>query len=301
MKKALIVIIVLLIVGAVAGVTGSVIYAANDGVMKDAEKKTVKLDYSGEDLSIESDFDKIEVEVIDGNQIIFDYYESEKVKRTIENEEGEISFETEAPHFFNWFIGNKYVLKISVPQDFGGKLEIESETGSVLVNLNEVRCKEIDIEITTGNVTIKNATCTGDFSLETTTGSIIAENIAAGVSAKVEATTGNVEIRNLSAKDVKIKMTTGSLKKGEINCQSFSAEATTGSLSFSLSGATKIYLKATTGDVRGKIVGIEKDFNVETSTTTGKSSLRNQTVVGSDKSIVAKTTTGSINIEFIEE
>ena len=301
MKKALIVITVLLIVGAVAGVTGSVIYAANDGVMKDAEKKSVNLDYSGEDLSIETDFDKIEVEVIDGNQITFDYYESEKVKRTIENEEGEISFETESPHFFNWFIGNKYVLKIGVPQDFGGKLEIESETGSVVVDLNKVTCKEINVEVTTGNLTIKNATCTDDFSLETTTGSIIAENIAAGVSAKVEVTTGNLELRNLSAKDVKIKMTTGSLKKGEINCQSFSAEATTGSLSFSLSGATKIYLKATTGEVRGKIAGIEKDFNVETSTTTGKSNLRNQTVVGSDKSVVAKTTTGNINIEFIGE
>lgn len=300
MKKALIIIIVLLIVGAVAGIMGSVIYAADGGVMQDAEKKTFKLDYNGEDLSIEADFDKIEVEVVEGNQIIFDYYESDKVKRTIENEEGEISFETEAPHFFNWFIGNKYVLKIGVPQEFGGKLEIESETGGILADLNKVTCKEIEVEVTTGNLTIKNATSLGVCSLEATTGSIIAENIDVATSANIKATTGNVEIRNLSAKDVEIKITTGHLKEGKIDCQSFSAEATTGNLSFSLSSATKIYLKATTGTVRGKITGLEKDFNVETSTTTGKSNLKNQTVVGSDKSIVAKTTTGNINIEFTD-
>lgn len=300
MKKALIIIIVLLIVGAVAGIMGSVIYAADGGVMQDAEKKTFKLDYNGEDLSIEADFDKIEVEVVEGNQIIFDYYESDTVKRTIENEEGEISFETEAPHFFNWFIGNKYVLKIGVPQEFGGKLEIESETGGILADLNKVTCKEIEVEVTTGNLTIKNATSLGVCSLEATTGSIIAENIDVATSANIKATTGNVEIRNLSAKDVEIKITTGHLKEGKIDCQSFSAEATTGNLSFSLSSATKIYLKATTGTVRGKITGLEKDFNVETSTTTGKSNLKNQTVVGSDKSIVAKTTTGNINIEFTD-
>ncbi len=300
MKKALIIIIVLLIVGAVAGIMGSVIYAADGGVMQDAEKKTFKLDYNGEDLSIEADFDKIEVEVVEGNQIIFDYYESDTVKRTIENEEGEISFETEAPHFFNWFIGNKYVLKIGVPQEFGGKLEIESETGGILADLNKVTCKEIEVEVTTGNLTIKNATSLGFCSLEATTGSIIAENIDVATSANIKATTGNVEIRNLSAKDVEIKITTGHLKEGKIDCQSFSAEATTGNLSFSLSSATKIYLKATTGTVRGKITGLEKDFNVETSTTTGKSNLKNQTVVGSDKSIVAKTTTGNINIEFTD-
>lgn len=301
MKKMLIVIIVLLIVGAVAGITGSVIYAANGGVMQGAEKKSAKLDYSGEDLSIESDFDKVEIEVVEGNQIFFDYYESEKVKRTIKNEEGEISFETEAPHFFNGFIGNKYVLKIGVPQEFCGKLEIESETGSVLIDLKKVTCKEIDVEATTGSLTIKNATSTGVCSLETTTGSIIAENINAGVSANLKATTGNVKVDNFSAKEIKIQITTGSLEEGKIDCQSFSAEATTGNLSFSLSGATKIYLKATTGEVRGKIVGIEKEYNVETSTTTGKSNLRNQAVVGSDKLIVAKTTTGNINIEFTEE
>lgn len=300
MKKALIIIIVLLIVGAVAGIMGSVIYAADGGVMQDAEKKTFKLDYNGEDLSIEADFDKIEVEVVEGNQIIFDYYESDKVKRTIENEEGKISFETEAPHFFNWFIGNKYVLKIGVPQEFGGKLEIESETGGILADLNKVTCKEIEVEVTTGNLTIKNATSLGVCSLEATTGSIIAENIDVATSANIKATTGNVEIRNLSAKDVEIKITTGHLKEGKIDCQSFSAEATTGNLSFSLSSATKIYLKATTGTVRGKITGLEKDFNVETSTTTGKSNLKNQTVIGSDKSIVAKTTTGNINIEFTD-
>lgn len=301
MKKMLIVIIGLLIVGAVAGVTGSVIYASNGGAMKDAEKKTSKINYSGENLSIDSDFDIIEVEIVEGNQIIFEYYESEKVKRTIENEEGEISFETEAPHFFNWFTKNKYVLKIGVPQEFCGKLEIESETGSVLVDLNKVTCKEIDVEVTTGNLTIKNATCTGDFSLETTTGSIIAEKINVGVNANIKATTGNVEVNGLSANGVMIKVTTGSLKKGEIDCQSFSAEATTGSLSFSLNGANKIYLEATTGDVHGKIAGFKKDFNVETATTTGKSNLSNQTVVGSDKLINAKTTTGNIDIEFSEK
>lgn len=301
MKKALTAILVLLIIGAVAGITGTVIYTANGGSMKGAENKTAKIDYSGEDLSIEACFDKIMVEVVDGNQIIFDYYESEKVKRTIENEEGEISFETEAPRFFNWFIGNKYALKIGVPKVFGGKLEIESETGSVSLDLNEVTCKEIDIEVTTGNLTIKNASCTEDCSLETTTGSIVAENINAGVNANIKATTGSVKIDNLCAKDVKVKITTGSLKEGKIDCESFSADATTGSLYFSLSGATKIYLKATTGDVHGKIEGKLKDFNVETSTTTGKSNLINQTVVGSDKLIQAKTTTGDVMIEFTLE
>lgn len=301
MKQTLTAILILLVIGAVAGITGTVIYTTNGGIMQGAEKKTIELNYDGEDLSIESYFDKIEVEVVEGKQITFDYYESEKVKRTIENKEGEISFETEASRFFNWFICNKYVLKIGIPKQFGGKLEIESETGSVILDLSTVKCKEIDVEVTTGDLTIENAACTGVCSLETTTGSIVSKNIDAGVSAKIKATTGSVTVDNLSAKEVKIKVTTGSLKEGKIDCESFSAEATTGNLSFSLIGANKIYLKATTGDVRGKIEGREKDFNVETSTSAGKTNLRNQTVVGSDKILEAKTTTGNIKIEFTEE
>lgn len=319
MKKMITAILILLIVGAIVGITGTVIYLSNGTGMKDAVEKTEKLLYNGEDLSVEVIFDKIELKVVDGNEVTFNYYESEKVKRTIKNENGKISFETEAPRFFNW-IYNKYVVKIGIPKDFGGELEIETETGNVLVDLSAVTCQEIDIESTTGNVTVKNATikeefsvkvATGkveikdvtseDFSIESTTGSVDVSDIKVSKNVKLKATTGNIKITNLSAKEVKIKLTTGSLKEGKIDCEGFTAEATTGSLTFSVKNATKIYLKATTGSIRGEIVGNENDYNIESTTSTGSNNLRNQMVPSSDKLLKAETSTGSITVNFIEE
>lgn len=319
MKKIITAILILLIVGAIVGITGTAIYLSNGDGMKDAVEKTEKFIYNGEDLSIEAIFDKIEVKVVDGKEVTFNYYESEKVKRTIKNEGGKISFETKAPRFFNWFY-NKYVLTIGIPKDFGGELEIESETGNVSVDLSAVTCQEIDIEATTGNVTVKNAVLkeefsvkvtTGkveikdvtseDFSIESTTGSVEVSDIKASKKVDLKSTTGSVKVDNLSAKEVKIKLTTGSLKECKIDCESFSAEATTGSLSFRVKNATKIQLKATTGNIRGEIVGNENNYNIQSTTTTGSNNLRNQTVSSSDKLLKAETTTGSINVNFIEE
>lgn len=323
MKKTIMVI--LLTAVAVAGVAGTVIYLScggsmNDGgEMNDAVEKNEKVVYNEEDLSVEAIFDKIEVEVVDGNEVTFDYYESEKVKRTIKNESGKISFETEAPRFFNSFF-KKYLLKIGLPKDFNGKLEIKTETGSINVDLADVTCKQIAIFATTGSVTVKNAVCDGDFkvevttgdtnvsnaksenlSLKNTTGSISTNDVKVSKNVDLKTNTGHITVKNLCAAAVKIKLTTGSLKECKTDCESFSAEATTGSLSFSVKSATKISLKATTGSIRGEVVGSVKDFNIESSTSTGSNNLKNQTVSASDKLLKAETSTGSINIDFIEE
>lgn len=299
MKKIIIVIMILLIAGAIVGVTGSMIYLLNGGVMKNAVEKSKKIVYNGENLSVDAIFDKIEVKVVDGNEVTFDYFESEKVKRTIKNESEKISFETEAPRFLNWSF-NQYVLKIGLPKNFDGKLEIETKTGSVLVNLNAVTCKEISIECTTGNVTVKSVTVKEGFSAKVTTGNIEVNGVASD-NFSIESTTGNIKANNLSAKEVKVKLTTGSLKEGKIDCENFLAEATTGSLSFKVKNATKVSLKATTGSISGEIVGNEKEFNIESSTSTGKNNLKNQTVLSSDKLIKAQTSTGSITIHFSQE
>lgn len=325
MKKIVIAILISLAVVAVASIAGITIYLScggampSEGAMKNAVEKNKKIVYNGQDLSVEAIFDKIEVEIVDGNEVTFDYYESEKVKRTIKDEDGKISFETEAPHFLNSVL-NKYLFKIGIPKDFNGKLEIETRTGSVNVDLAGITCKQITVLATTGSVTVKNAVCNGDFkvevttggtnvsnvksenlSLQNTTGSISTNDVKVSKNVDLKTTTGHISVNNLCAAAVKIKLTTGSLKECKTDCKSFSAEATTGSLSFRIKSATKISLKATTGSIRGEIVGNAKDFNIESSTRTGRNNLTNQIVSASDKILKAETSTGSIDVDFIEE
>lgn len=318
MKKLIKVIVILLIIGAIIGGIGIAIHVTSGGAMKNCVQKNEKVVFDGESISVDAVFDEIEIKIISGNEVTFDYFESEKVKRTIKKENGKISFETEAPHYVGIF-NSKYYLKIGLPQEFSENLKIENKTGSVNVDLSGVTCKEIDIEVTTGSVTVKNAVCSGNFNVEVTTGGINVSNVSGEnfsledttgslyvtdvwvvKNANLKTTTGSISVDNLSADSVKVKLTTGSLRKAVVDCKSFSAEATTGGLSFNIKSASQIVLKTTTGSINGKIVGNENDFNITSSTTTGKSNLTNQIVYGSDKELKASATTGSITVDFVE-
>ena len=91
-------------------------------------------------------------------------------------------------------------------------------------------------------------------------------------------------------------VTTGSLKC-DAEAGKLALKATTGDVKFSVKNADEIYVKCTTGSVKGTVSGAESEYDIHSSTTTGKSNLAERTGTAGKKLTVI-TTTGSINVNF---
>ena len=95
---------------------------------------------------------------------------------------------------------------------------------------------------------------------------------------------------------LEVHVTTGS-RKCDAEAGKLALRATTGDVKFSVKNADEIYVKCTMGSVKGTVSGAESEYDIHSSTTTGKSNLSERTGTAGKKLTVI-TTTGSINVNF---
>lgn len=302
MKKIILTLFIILVVGLIIGVVGIGFYFAGGGIMKDAEKKTQEIKYSGEDLLVQAYFDELVLTVTESEKVTFEYYENDNVKREIANGEGEISFKTVTRrggmNFLFLCPREKRTVKIALPKGFCGEMEIKNETGGVDIDLAGETLKGLNVNVTTGSVRVSNVKSDGELRVAATTGSVRAEGVS-GKNVELKATTGSVDVKKISAEGIELACVTGGVNGTELSCESLKATATTGSINVEVADAGDIYLSATTGGIKAKIKGVREEFNIEASATTGKCNLQNATAQ-TDKKLFVKTTTGSSNVEFVK-
>lgn len=298
MKRIVIILSVVFGIGVLISVAGGVAYLVGGGADKNVERKSYETKYENEGLLVNSFADDVEISVIDGDNVVIDYYESDKIKREISVDEGVIAFKTKAERsFFDVNLpGVKDLdLKIGLPKTFSGKVTVKGSVGEVDLSFGDLEIAELNVSLTTGDVELLNANVNGKAYIETSAGGIDIKGLNAK-NVEFKATTGSIESERVVAENVKVKITTGSLKKFNAECDTFRAETTTGGVKFEVS-AKDIFVKTTTGSINGRVKGKVDDYTVTTSTTTGSCNLTDRVGV-TEKKLEARATTGSIKIEF---
>lgn len=303
MKKLVVILCAILAAGIVLAVAGMIVYTATGGSdMSKYEQMQQKADVSEvKTIKVKCAIEQINVKAIDGNEIVFDYFEGSKLKHDFTAENGEI---TMAIKKTSWFWGfwwgfdtSKLIMSVGVPRDFTGEIDVYTETGKVnvadLTNLKRieagattgsVRCENVKaesgkFEATTGSVKLNNAEMTEKFEVKTTTGGIVTENVKCGG-------------------DFSAVVTTGSLKCS-VDAKTVFLKSTTGGVTFDIRNATSITAKCTTGSVKGIVHGDRKEFDIKSHTTTGKSNLA-EAYGNGGKKLEVSTTTGSISVDFTD-
>lgn len=166
-------------------------------------------------------------------------------------------------------------------------INIESSTGNVE---NYASARNVDVKLSTGNITVKHTT-TGFLNLYVTTGNITVSDTGDISGVTFRCSTGKTKVENVNCETFFSYGSTGGLYiKNVIASERVFIERSTGDVKFDGCDAKKIHVSTHTGDVTGSLL-TPKVFT--TKTDTGTIDVPNSTT--GDKCEIS-TTTGDINI-----
>lgn len=201
-------------------------------------------------------------------------YENEKVKHTVQVEDGTLVIRGVDQRKWYDYIGFHFEtpkITVSIPRGEYGTLAVHATTGNVKLP-RDFTFVAADVSVTTGDIFFA-ASATGDVQCKTTTGDVLLQGVRCA-DLTIDGTTGDVEMKDVIASGkITVKVTTGDVE----------LEGCDGG---------ELFLKATTGDVEGTLL-TPKTF--EAKATTGKVDVPNPSTGGLCK---IKTTTGDIQIRI---
>ena len=288
-KKLLLIAVALIVIGSLSL---SISLALNSW---DYAKITSK-NYKNDSIDIYEPFDKISIDT-DTSDIEFiraqskctvDFYQLENAEYStyISNNTLYISAADSKSIFDHIsFISSETVkIKIYLPESFYTSLQINDETGDIVIP-NNFSFDSIDISTSTGDVsdnasakTIRISNQTGDTSLNNisadhitlscstgdtilndvtseyinssgSTGDLDLINVNATKTIKAERSTGDITLRNSDANELYLETSTGSVSGSLLSGKTFVTSSSTGNIDVPSSSGGKCEIKTSTGDI----------------------------------------------------
>lgn len=272
------------------------LYPAEDGVSKvvgdeNGEIK-IRVDCDGEYLTVKTEDTRKWYDFIGigfGTPSVRIYLtETELVSLTAASDTGHINI----PESFS-FTGasmatstGAIVFRAKIDQE----LALASNTGSISVSKQKL--SKLDVETSTGNITLENIEASGSVRAEATTGKVKLNDIKCN-SVDVEATTGNISLQNVIAEaEISISADTGKISLLSCLSDSLNIDTDTGDVKLDACDANNIDIETDTGDVMGSLL-TPKIF--DTDTNTGYVRVEQSSSGGLCK---IRTDTGDINIQI---
>lgn len=313
MKKATI--ILLIVAGAVftAGITCLVIAGALTGFhygnlysTRNYEKIETDIELAdGDNLTVILATSDLNVRIAPfpttDNTVHIVYYEAQDRKFELTHENGEIKLKSLSPSFSLFTIFSvdlsDYAVEIALPESFNGKVSLSSTTGDISVSSLDIPDKTLELNATTGHISLENATAY-NISVNSSTGHINLENIVSGSDVTARATTGSVTLNGVSAKGkIACESDTGSQRSDKLNAPVVSIATSTGGIRFNDIDAQDVRLRASTGSVSGKLCGSDSEYSIVSSSSTGRNNLPESWGKG-ERKLNVRTSTGDIKITF---
>ena len=159
---------------------------------------------------------------------------------------------------------------VSIAKDFK-LLDVE-----IRVTTGDVKClassaESIKIENTTGDVTIENTIVEKDVYVHYTSSDVTMRNVTVGEHTYIKGSTGDVAFHGGFGADLNVKITTGDVKLDNFDAREMNVETTTGDVTGTLRTSKLFTVDTTTGDVT-----VEKyiqGYECKVKTTTGDVSI----------------------------
>lgn len=246
------------------------------------EEKVYQISENFTDISIDTDTEDIEIIFSSENKVIC-YDEEDKVHNVVV-EEGKLKIESiDNRKWYDYlFDVSSYKVVIYINQEVNllnikestGDIKIESgficnelniETSTSVVKINEANAKKVNISASTGDVVIYSL-ISEEINVKTSTGNIYLESVQCNGSIGVYVSTGDSFIKNLNCTNFISTGNTGDITLEEvIVSEKVDIKRSTGDVTFNKFDAGEMKIETDTGDVTGTLLS-EKIFIVETST-----------------------------------
>ena len=270
------------------------------GCKKTLTTSTYQTESAVNKITFEDTVCDLEIKTTDESNLYFEYNELKETYTytiTMNNQTGSLVIKRKDNRkgFYKSNFNSTPKTTIYVPEEAEVELSIKVGTGNISVD--GLKSKAMNIEASTGNISLLNITSSEECNITARTGniSITDSNISSFKSDITKA--GNYEIDNSSFSD-KLELigyaTKASLKGTTSN--SITIEIKTGEVEFKNAEVLNILnITVTTGDIDVSLLGKRSDYTV-----TKKTGMGDNTVQGDGALIVNLTTTvGDINVEYL--
>jgi len=207
---------------------------------------------------------------------------------------------------------------IAVPYGYKGNIRFEISSGKVDATGINIDGK-MSGSAKSGNVNLSDITLTGSLKIDTNSGSIEMNDCLVGGDISTECTSGDVELKNITGINYTLKANSGSIRgrlltsrnngfltanatsgKIEISNSSFDGdiniECNSGDIELDTVSGENITLNATSGEITAIIYGSEKDYRIDTDSSSGN--INSPRSSSGKKTLSATTHSGYIYIAF---
>lgn len=215
-------------------------------------------------------------------------YEEKKVKHDVRVESGELVIKAQDNRkwydYITIFSFNSPKITIYLPTDKATALNIESSTGDITI-AKGFAFENISINVSTGSIHLDSLKARG-LNLSTSTGSINIRDVVCDGRIITSVSTGNTTISQAYCRGLSSTSRTGDIELiNVVALGNFSFETRTGDIEFNSCDANEIYARTNTGDIEGTLrsdmIFLAKtstgDIDVPRSTTGGKCELETST------------------------
>ena len=226
---------------------------------------------------------RVEVKKSADNNIHIYYFESDKEHYNISLVNKELSISTE--NNMEWY---DYIKPTFNFYNLSLRLEIPE---NILENIN--------IETKNGDIIAEDISVSQNISLKTNNGRIYSKDISCQTF-DCNSYNGRIEIDEIIANSLKSDIKNGAFILEEAELQKLEAIAYNGAIEFEAVDVYDATLKNHNGRIRGSFIGSLNEFQIKSGTKNGSCNLPEYKQNG-DKSLVAETYNGSVNITFTSD
>jgi len=282
------------LVALVLTIVGGMLYVTEGGsisaiqMVGDIEEYTEYIEMGEGDIKIVTNMEQGSVRILrhQGDRIRVEVNESENYPNTIEFVDGTLTIENDSGRRFpwltfdfTWFSQTQVGVTIYLPDELDvSHISLDNMNG--LVSIDTVDVDALTVNITNGNVILRDVESDTGINIETTNGKIDLNNVVLETTLDAETTNGEIVLQNVTGQVITLQTTNGSVNLNDINLPD--------------EGGNSLNVQSTNGRIRLNNVYIS---NVILQTTNGSIDFYNQDRSFFIDHVDANTTNGSKDID----
>lgn len=166
-------------------------------------------------------------------------------------------------------------LIVEVPEAQYEKLVLDSSSGDI--SLNQILCKELSIDTSSGNATVKD--CSASDLLQ------------------VDTSSGDCALAYVKSKEASVDTTSGDLDLERVEADKLQCDTSSGEVEFEELSATTYDMNTTSGDISGTIAENNESVSFTVDTASGEVDIPNP--CKGDHTFTADTSSGDVTVRFI--
>lgn len=212
------------------------------------EKKEYKFTDKINNIDIDGSVAEVEFFVKEGDSVEVEVNQTNKIQFDVNVKGDTLSIKCNKEHGFHFFdIASDVHIYIYLPTNTLDKIEIDSSTGAI--RIPDLICNDIEIDISTGETTLKGTVINNELKIDSSTGGIALKDVTAG-NMDIDVSTGAIEFDNCEAGEIIAHASTGSISGTLKGDYLYDATSSTGSVNVPGSNGTRrCRLSASTGSI----------------------------------------------------